>query len=125
MSAASIPLSIREFIARCFGSVDALEVTMLLRRSPGTFWSPAAVAEQLGIREDIAARHMSALAAQDILITAPESAAYRYAPNDEEVAVRITELAALYSERRISVINAIYSANLERLRTFSRAFKLK
>ena len=111
-------------IVQHFDSAETIEITLLLRRSPGTFWSPAAVGQQLDVREDLADRKMRTLAAAKILVPAERSTAFRYAPASEELAGRVDTLADLYANRRISVINAIYSANLEKLRTFSDAFKL-
>lgn len=121
----SLPPAIHDLILRYFDSAETIELALLLRRSSGTYWSPEAVAQQLGIRPEIAKRKMEALAEARILVRAEQTNAYRYAPADDHIAANVSELAEIYSDRRISVINTIYSANLERLRTFSNAFKLK
>ncbi len=121
----ALPPDIRDFIVEHFDSAEAVEIVLLLRRSPNTFWSPAAVAQQLGIQEDAAFRKMNTLARTKILSAAEQSSAFRYDAQDEKLAAGIAGLADVYSTRRTSVINAIYSASLERLRSFSNAFKLK
>ncbi len=119
-----IPPEIRDLIAQHFDSAEGIEIVLLLRRSQEAFWSPAAVSQHLGIKEEVADRKMDMLAKSRILVTAEQSKAFRYEPRDSTVAARIDELAEIYTSRRLSVINAIYSANLEKLRAFSNAFRL-
>ena len=121
----SLPPDIQDLILRYFDSAEAIELVVLLRRSSATYWTAEAVSQHLGIRPEVAKRKMEALAEARILVRAEQTAAYRYAPADDHLAANVSELAEIYSDRRISVINTIYSANLERLRTFSNAFKLK
>ena len=119
-----IPLEIRDIIAQHFDSAEAIEIVLLLRRSRNAFWSPAAVSQHLGIAEDVAARKLAAMTKSRILVEAEQSKAYRYEPAGVHVESRIDDLAAIYANQRLSEINAIYSANLEKLRAFSNAFKL-
>lgn len=98
---------------------------LLLRRSPQTFWAAAAVAEQLGLQERVVRSKLDGLAKNGILSVGDATGAFRYLPKENTLAKQIDELATAYAERRISVINTIYSANLERLRAFSNAFRMK
>jgi hypothetical protein len=122
---AGLTSEVHELIARAIDSVESIEIMMLLRRSPQTFWAAAAVAEQLGIRPEVAAAKLDALQHQNILKKGEVTGAFRYAPAGEELNQHLEELAAEYTDRRTNVINTIYSANLERLRTFSNAFRVK
>jgi AraC-like DNA-binding protein len=119
-----IPPEIRDIIVQHFDSPEAVDIVLLLRRSRNAFWSPAAVSQHLGIREDIAARQLAAMARSCILVEAEQNRAFRYEPSDSCTESRIDELAEIYANRRMSVINAIYSANLDKLRAFSNAFRL-
>jgi hypothetical protein len=120
-----LPQEVRDLIVSDFDSVESVEIVLLLRRSPQTFWAARAVAEQLGIRADIAGAKLDALGRRGILSVGGQTGAFRYAPKDAAVAKAIDALAAAYADRRVSVINTIYSANLERLRAFSDAFRVK
>jgi len=116
---------LRQFIADSnIDSVESLEILLLLRRSEA-YWSAEAVAQQLGIGRQPAAQKLAALAKAQLLVIGGDTGAYRYAPRAERLRAAADELAAAYDEQRIPVINAIYSANLERLRAFSDAFRLK
>jgi predicted transcriptional regulator len=122
---AGLTSEVIELITRAIDSVESIEIMMLLRRSPKTFWAAAAVAEQLGMKQEVAAAKLDALQRQDILKRGEVTGAFRYAPAGEELKQRLEELATEYTDRRANVINTIYSANLERLRAFSNAFRVK
>lgn len=115
----------KALIALSVDSVESIELLMLLRRAPDTFWRSEAASQQLGIAREITNRKLAALTAAGLLVRGAETGAYRYAPRDEEMEARIAWLAEAYANRRVAVIHAIYSANLEKLRAFSDAFKLK
>jgi hypothetical protein len=116
---------LQDLIARVFDSVESVEIVLLLRRSPHTYWGVPAVAEQLGIRPEVAQAKLSALADLRILKVGEQTGAFRYAPDDTKVSANLDDLAAAYAHYRVSVVNTIYSANLERLRAFSNAFRVK
>jgi hypothetical protein len=111
-----------QFLLRNFDSVEAIEIVVLLQRSPDTFWTAQAVSQQLGIREAVAAPRLFSLAEKGVLVRGEQTGAYRFAPAAAGAAELTAELLRLYSEQRSSVINAIYSGSL---RAFSDAFRLK
>ena len=111
-------------ITNTFNSVEAIELTLLLRRSPDTFWSADAAATHLGISPTVSSARLSELAAAGVLVRGATSAAYRFAPA-QQLAADVDALADSYTTRRIEILNAIYSANLIRIRAFADAFKLK
>jgi hypothetical protein len=119
-----LPPSLRNLIASSIDSIEALEILLLLRRSPQTFWATRAIAEQLGIAEEIVVTKLGGLRRAGLVSVGDQTGAYRYAPHDEELSASIADLATAYHERRASVVNTIFSANLERLRAFSDAFKV-
>jgi hypothetical protein len=116
---------VQQFLADVIDSVETLELLLLLRRSPDAFWSSEAAAQQLGIRAALSAKKLAQLGGHKLLVRGAETGAYRYAPADDAMRAVVDELAAAYDEQRIVVINAIYSGNVERLRAFSDAFRLK
>lgn len=113
-----------ELITSAFDSVESLEIVMLLRRSPDTFWGPPAVAEQLGIPLEVTRTKLEALLRRGVLTVGEQTGAFRYAPA-AAIGGAIDELSVEYTERRANVINAIYSARLGSLRAFSDAFRVK
>ena len=115
----------RTFIIDVFDSVEAIEILLLLRRSPNTYWTAKAISDVLGSRADLTEKKLSALASARLLKRGQTAGAYRYAPDEPVLETRVDRLAEAYETQRVHIINLIYSANLERLRAFSNAFKLK
>jgi hypothetical protein len=116
---------VQQFLTDSIDSVEALELLLLLRRSPDAFWSSDAAAQQLGIRAALSSKKLAQLMGRKLLVRGAETGAYRYAPADDAVRGVVDDLAAAYNEQRIVVINTIYSGNVERLRAFADAFRLK
>ena len=116
---------VRELIARCIDSVESAELLVLLHRSADTFWAAEAAAHRLGIKPDIAQNKLNALADCGLLARGSGTIAFRYAPSDEAQTRLVDQLVAAYANQRITVLNTIYSANLDRLKAFTDAFKLK
>jgi DNA-binding IclR family transcriptional regulator len=88
-------------------SMESIEILLLLRRSEA-FWTSEAVAQQLGIPKETAAQKLAAMARAQLLAIGSDTGAYRYAPRSEAAREALDKLA-----------------NLERLRAFSDAFRLK
>jgi predicted ArsR family transcriptional regulator len=116
-------MTIDQFIAQHIRSVEQLEILLLLQRSPDTYWTAAALAQHLGIAASLADNQVKALVRDGLAHEGASGPQYRYDAGNAERAQMVVQLAAAYRERRISVINAIYEANLTRLRTFADAFK--
>lgn len=116
---------VQELIARHLDSLESVEILLLLRRSPQTYWGAPAIAEQLGIAPDITRAKLDTLRGSGMIAVGEQTGAFRYAPSDDRTKTAVDDLAAAYANRRVSVVNTIYSANLERLRAFSNSFRVK
>jgi hypothetical protein len=116
---------VRDLIARSIDSVESIELLALLHRSADTFWAPEAAAQRLGIGPDIARKKLNALADSALLSRASGTGAFRYAPSEASVRSAVDDLVEAYVKYRIGVVNTIYAANLDRLKAFTDAFKLK
>lgn len=116
---------LRRFIGQHLDSVESIEILLLLRRSPDTYWAAEATAGQLSIRLPNAAAKLDALSRSGLLAMGGQTGAYRYAPRTEELRSAVDLLADAYANRPVSIINTIYSGNREKLRAFSDAFRMK
>ena len=126
MTDAAIPQRVQRFLMTHIDSIEKLEVLLLLRNRTERQWTASAVALELRITEASAAARLADLSSSGILVCddgAPEQ--YRYSPASSEDVRSIAELAATYSERRVSVITFIFSKPQERVRGFADAFLLK
>jgi DNA-binding IclR family transcriptional regulator len=110
------------FLAGRIDSVETLEVLLLVARGAAP-WSAAAAAERLGIDPDVCAAKLDSLASAGLL--SRDAGEFRYSPENEDLRKLVAELGREYTDRRANVINVIYSANLDRLRKFAEAFRLR
>jgi hypothetical protein len=107
-------------------SIEKLEVLLLLRNRAERQWTASEVALELRITEASSAARLADLASSGLLVSDSGSpAAYRYSPAHSDDVRDISELAAAYSERRVSVITFIFSKPQERVRGFADAFLLR
>lgn len=119
----SIPFAVEDFVARYIDSIETLEILLLLHRAPDTFWMPAAVESQLGMKRDTADGRMQALQNEGLLVRGM-TGAYRYSPTAAEAREEVSALAVAYAEQRWLVVDAVFGRN-KHLRAFSDAFRVK
>ena len=50
---------------------------------------------------------------------------YRYEPKSKELESAVDEVSKLYQQRRVTIINLIYSKPVDHVRSFADAFKFK
>lgn len=107
-------------------SIEKLEVLLLLRNRAERQWTASEVALELRITEVSAAARLADLCSSGLLIHGAEAPpAYRYSPLHSDDVRDISELAATYAERRVSIITFIFSKPQERVRGFADAFLLR
>lgn len=126
MAGGDIPEEVRDLLTRCISSVEALEVLLLLQRTAERWWTPDAVAAELRTSRASAARRLEEFGKAGFLdVRLGEDVNYRYAPSSEGTARAVSLLADTYRERRVSVINLIFSKPLDHVRDFADAFRLR
>ncbi|HEY4640806.1 MAG TPA: hypothetical protein VII75_05635 [Thermoanaerobaculia bacterium] len=102
-----VPESLELILHHGVDSMESIDILLLLRRSEA-FWTSEAIAQQLGIAKDVVAQKCANMAKAQLLAVGSDTGAYRYAPRNDATCEAIDKLA-----------------NLERLRAFSDAFRLK
>lgn len=93
------------------GSVTALEVLLLLHRSPDTYWTPAAAASATGVPVDTVAHDLRQLEQRAIVVRAKDAIAFRYAPSDAEVSTAVNALAEAYARNPADVLRSVLGAS--------------
>ena len=119
-----LPDDVHRFLYRHIGSVEQLEVLLLLRRFPERSWSAAEVARELYSHPSSIAQRLSALLAAEL---ARETSAgqFQYGPRSAEVDATVAGVDRMYHERRVAVISLIASRPAESVRAFSDAFRIR
>ncbi|MGH9442581.1 MAG: hypothetical protein ACRD16_09945 [Thermoanaerobaculia bacterium] len=115
--------SIEAFLATRIDSIESLEALLLLFGGGSQSLTTRKTAETIGISQEAAERALLALCESGLAEL--DGTGFRYAPADPKDASTTAELAREYQSRRAEMINAIYTGNLERLRQFADAFRLR
>lgn len=123
-----IPDYVRRFIGEQITSMDQLEVLLLLRRTAPKEWTADAVARELRVDISVAAARLADLQVRGLLVIAVThggAPAYRYEPSSLDLDRAAAGLATAYAERRVTVIDLIFSKPIDHIRVFSDAFRLR
>ena len=124
MSEADLPSHIKAFIAEHIRTVVELESLLLLQRDPHQHWCAEELGRELRIDEQFALQEIADLI-QRGLARCEEPGGCRYAPRTPELDQAVQELARMYNERRVSVIQAIYSKPTDPIQSFADAFRFR
>lgn len=96
---------------------------LLLQDDDARSWAADEINARLRSQEASIAKWLEALAA--LGLACGSEGRFRFAPETEELAQNVRELAGAYRERRIKVIEYIFSQSNENLLNFVRAFELR
>ncbi|MEO5728861.1 MAG: hypothetical protein ABI134_11560 [Byssovorax sp.] len=107
----TISESLRLFITTHINSIEELEVLVLLRATEEREWSAAQISRELGASVPWIQERLADLASRGFLSIqeAGSEPLYRYAPSTRESRAQVEDLALTYKQRRLSVINLVYS----------------
>lgn len=124
MAEAGIPRDIRDFLGQYISSIEQLEILLFLYRHPGRVCDAAAVAQHLGLTETVAAKGLDELKRSGLIQAVGDSSQYQAVLDKDAQMQLVQRLAQVYSERRVTIINLIFSRHLDRIRAFADSFKL-
>jgi hypothetical protein len=121
---------VRALLLETIDSIAELETLLLLHRDQAGAWNAAGVAAELRMEPRSAEAQLAALAERGLLRPEGEPPArrWRYGPATPELARAVAALAAAYGERRVSVVEFLYSKParpVDKLRVFADAFRLR
>lgn len=111
------------FLADHIFSASQLDVLLLVRAADGLPRTAGDISRELRLPVGSIVPWLDAFVSRDLLVREDEK--YRYAPTDPAGADRLTEVAAVYSRRRVSVTRRIHSSGQDPLMRFADAFRLR
>lgn len=123
--AGALPDDLQQFIARYIDSVEKLEVVLLLAGSPDRFWTLEEVFQKIQSSQPSLTQRLRELINEGFAQRDDTGQKYRFQPRTAEIASCTVALATAYRERRIKVIEAIFSRTDDQIRRFSDAFRLR
>ncbi|MEK8088535.1 hypothetical protein [Thermithiobacillus plumbiphilus] len=127
MASDGFPQEINDFLIKHIHSVEQLEILLLLHRDTGRSWTAIEIAQELrGDRQSVENR-LQDLCAQRMLACTSSNDEHHYYFNesDTELNRKVAGLSHIYAERRMSVINLIFSKPIDNIRVFADAFRLR
>lgn len=120
-----LPPDVQILIARSVSSSAALELLLLLHRSPDTYWTATAAAATLGASEERMSAALHSLLRHGLVEQARETVAFRYAPRNDEAGRAVGALASAYDRQRVAVLDAVYAAATGAIEAFAEAFRIR
>jgi DNA-binding IclR family transcriptional regulator len=119
---AAVHTLIREHIC----SIAQLELLLKLHGEAGSEWTVTEAAKELYTAVSMTQPLLEALRMGGLLSRRDDSEPlYRYEPKSTELGAAVCELSQLYQQRRITVINLIYSRPPQGLQDFADAFRIR
>lgn len=122
----AIPNSVQQLLREHIQSIAQLEVLLRLRESAAAPQSVPELSKQLYTPDSMTTSLLDGLALRGLVarIEGPE-ARYRYSPKSAELEQTVGELARLYQQRRVTIINLIYSSPVKQMQDFADAFRIR
>ena len=126
MAQSELPANVEHFLSEHIRSIEQLEILLLLREKPEQCRTAADVYRIVRSSERSVTETLERLCQQGLLRrlegTAPD---YQFSPPNERLRQTVDSLARLYAERRVKIIQAIYSDRVSEVDEFAKAFRLR
>jgi hypothetical protein len=121
-----IPAEVRAFVAGHIHTLMGLESLLLQQRDRGRRWTAGEVARELRVdikwvEKELEAFSRSGLSSAERL----DPPVYFYAPISKELEAVVESLAKIYAERRVAIIQLIFSKPADPIKTFADAFDFR
>jgi hypothetical protein len=121
-----IPESVVRLIAVHIRSLEQLEVLLLLADHPDQVWNTDAVYNVIRSSRSSVAERLEELRLQGLLAFAnANQREFRYQPSSPAISQAVQSLGQCYKERRVKIVEMIYTPPAEPLKGFADAFKFK
>lgn len=118
-----ISAELQTFIAKYVHSVEQLEILCLFANNPGGTLSETEVYQKIQSSQQSVSASLRQFAEEGFL--AEMAGAYKFSPNDAALGQKILELARIYRERPVAIVEAIYMAPPDPIRHFADAFRMR
>ncbi len=127
MSPPELPSDVQQLLKEQIRSIEKLEILLLLRETPDHGWTANEVYEKVRSSVRSVTLTLEELARQGFLGTTGETplTTFRFTPQTKSLKEAIEQLAHLYAERRVRIVEAIYSERVSAVDEFAKAFRLR
>jgi DNA-binding IclR family transcriptional regulator len=122
---AELPSDVEQLLREHIRSIETLEILLWLREEPDRTWTIAEVYQKVRSSERSVSQNLEELSRRGLLRQEGQSLIYRFAPQTDALRATIDQLAHLYAERRVRIVEAIYSERVSEVDEFAKAFRLR
>jgi hypothetical protein len=114
-----LPEVVQRLIREQVRTYEALEMVLLLHRTPERRWRLGEIAEAVRLSEESTAAVLSDLEKQQLIVASGGAGKpmYRLQAERPEVAAAVSALARAWDDHRLAIIKLLNATALERLRT--------
>lgn len=124
MSREALPTEISDFIQRHINSLEELEILLLFFAEPEARLDAETINTSIRSSTAAIAHRLIELSNRGFLKEV-EPNFFKYSPANEDLARGVGLLSSAYKERRVKVIEAIFTKPLSGIREFAKAFKFR
>lgn len=123
---------LQNFITTYIGSVEQLEILLLLYSDPTKAWCPAELSRRFRSSLDSVSARLQGLLNNGLVTRIEENPGpkFKYHSPSDSINERVQELSACYAQKRSTIINMIYTGNSRvgasgAVQNLADAFKIK
>ena len=118
---------VRQLIRDHIKSIYELEILLLVRSDVARGWDPAVVGGAVRGATDSAHACLRELVEKGLVVreATTDGEVFRYEPRSDELATTVDALVKEYEERPGAVVDVIYGAPIDKIRSFADAFRIR
>jgi hypothetical protein len=117
---------VQSFIRENISSIEQLEALLLLQRDPARKWTAQELSKELYLSLEAAIHRLDDFQKRNFCVSDnADEPRYWYNPNLGRVDSIIRDLRTAYEQRRVRVINLVFSNPIDTLKSFADAFKFR
>jgi hypothetical protein len=114
------------FVVEYVGSLEELEILILLVMSDERWWDAGSSSRELGLPIARARAALDALASRNLLdIRITEDVRYKFRPGTPELEISVTALTEAYRRDPAAVVQLVARAGPRSVRDFADAFRIR
>jgi hypothetical protein len=118
-----IPAPVLQFLADHIRSIAQLELLLMVHRDRQRSWTVADAAKELYTAASMTEPLLESLRAIGLVNLRGDQ--YQYAPKSKSLDGIVEDLAQVYQQRRVTIVNLIYSAPVQKPQDFADAFRIR
>ena len=126
MERASLSDAARHFLVHMIGSIERLDIILVMRRHADRWWTATALADELRIPATVVQSDLDWLGARNLLgVRIAQDVLYQYGPGTTELRQLVDEVSLVHDADRGATAGVVARPIPESARLFADAFRLR